>query len=81
VVPAPDPRLEQVVAAFVELRPGATATDEELIGFCRGQIASFKVPRYVRFVAEWPMSATKVRKADLATRIADDIAASQASAG
>jgi len=81
VVPAPDPRLEQVVAAFVELRPGATATDEELIGFCRGQIASFKVPRYVRFVEEWPMSATKVRKADLATRIADDLAASQASAG
>jgi len=81
VVPAPDPRLEQVVAAFVELRPGATANAEELIGFCRGQIAGFKVPRYVRFVDEWPMSATKVRKAALATRIADDIAASQANAG
>jgi fatty-acyl-CoA synthase len=81
VVPAPDPRLEEVVAAFVQLGPGATATAEELIGFCRGQIASFKVPRYVRFVEEWPMSATKVRKADLATRIADEIAASQASTG
>jgi fatty-acyl-CoA synthase len=81
VVPAPDLRLEQVVAAFVQLRPGATATAEELIGFCRGQIASFKVPRYVRFVDEWPMSVTKVRKADLETRIAGDLAASQASAG
>jgi fatty-acyl-CoA synthase len=80
VVPAPDARLEQVVAAFVQLRPEATVTAEDLIGFCRGQIASFKVPRYVRFVDDWPMSATKVRKADLETRIADDIAASQVSA-
>ena len=41
---------------------GATATEQELIDYCLGQIASFKVPRYVRFVEEWPMSGTKIQK-------------------
>ena len=46
-------------------RAGAGAqrsTAEEVIEYCAGQIASFKVPRYVRFVTEWPMSATKIQK-------------------
>ena len=58
----PDARLDEVAAAFVELKPGATATEEELIAYCRGQIANFKVPRYVRFIDEWPMSATKIQR-------------------
>ena len=62
VVGAPDERLGEVVAAFVELAPGREATAEELVDHCRGRIASFKVPRYVRFVDEWPMSATKIQK-------------------
>lgn len=62
VVGIPDPRLQEVVAAFIELNPGAQCDAAEIIGFCRGQIASFKVPRHVEFVAEWPMSATKVQK-------------------
>lgn len=67
VVGVPDQKYGQVPAAFIELRPDSIATEQELIAFCRGSIASFKVPRYVRFVAEWPMSATKVRKDDLRT--------------
>ena len=62
VVGVPDPRLQEVVAAFIELNPGARCDATEITGFCRGQIASFKVPRYIEFVAEWPMSATKVQK-------------------
>ena len=62
VVGVPDARLAEVAAVFVELKEGTTATEEELIGFCRGRIASYKVPRYVRFVTEWPMSATKVQR-------------------
>jgi acyl-CoA synthetase (AMP-forming)/AMP-acid ligase II len=58
----PDERLEEVPAAFVEVRPGASATEEELIAHCQGAIARFKVPRHIRFVTEWPMSATKVQK-------------------
>jgi fatty-acyl-CoA synthase len=62
VVGVPDPRLEEVPVAFVELKPGACATEAEIIGFCRGRIAGFKVPRHVRFVTDWPMSSTKVQK-------------------
>ena len=62
VVGKPDARLEEVPAAFIELKPGATATEDELIAHCKGQLASFKVPRQVIFVEEWPMSSTKVQK-------------------
>jgi acyl-coenzyme A synthetase/AMP-(fatty) acid ligase len=37
-------------------------TIRERVAHCRGQIASFKVPRVVRFVQEWPMSSTKIQK-------------------
>jgi acyl-CoA synthetase (AMP-forming)/AMP-acid ligase II len=62
VVGIPHPRLIEVPAAFIELEPGSTATEEELIGFCKGKIAGFKVPRYVRFVSQWPTSSTKIQK-------------------
>jgi acyl-CoA synthetase (AMP-forming)/AMP-acid ligase II len=70
-VGVPDSRLTEVAAAFVELKEGTTATEEELIAFCKGKIASYKVPRYVRFVTEWPMSATKVQR----FRLRDDLMA------
>ena len=62
VIGVPDPRLQEVAAAFIELHEGSTLTEAELIEFCQGKIASFKVPRYVRFVTEWPMSSTKIQK-------------------
>jgi acyl-CoA synthetase (AMP-forming)/AMP-acid ligase II len=62
VIGVPDERLLEVPAAFIELNPNTFATEEELIGYCQGKIASFKVPRYIRFVDEWPMSSTKVQK-------------------
>ena len=72
IVGRPDPRLDEVPVAFVELRPGASASPEELIAFCQGRIASYKVPRAVFFIAEgeWPMSATKVDKRALRARLA-----------
>jgi fatty-acyl-CoA synthase len=73
VVAAPDARYAEVPAAFVELRPGASLTEEELIEFCVGSIATFKVPRYVRFVEEWPMSGTKIQKFVLRERIAEEL--------
>jgi acyl-coenzyme A synthetase/AMP-(fatty) acid ligase len=60
VVGRPSERLGEEPVAFVELSGDATA--EELIAHCRGQLASYKVPREVRFVTEWPMSATKIQK-------------------
>jgi fatty-acyl-CoA synthase len=62
VVGRPDDRYGEVPVAFVELMPGATVTGEELIDFCRGKVANFKLPREVRFVEQWPMSATKIQK-------------------
>lgn len=64
-VGVPDERLGEVPAAFVELIPGAKATEEDLINWCRERIASFKIPRYIRFVDEWPMSATKIQRSRL----------------
>jgi fatty-acyl-CoA synthase/long-chain acyl-CoA synthetase len=71
VVGAPDDRLGEVVAAFVELEPGADATADELLAWCAGRIARFKTPRHIRFVdhEEWPMSATKVDKVRLRARV------------
>jgi acyl-CoA synthetase (AMP-forming)/AMP-acid ligase II len=62
VVGVADARLQEVAAAFIELHDGASLTREDVIRFCKGHIASFKIPRYVRFVTGWPMSATKIQK-------------------
>jgi acyl-CoA synthetase (AMP-forming)/AMP-acid ligase II len=75
VVGVPDARLQEVAAAFVELEPGAALTEAELIGYCKGSIASFKVPRYVRFVTEWPMSASKIQKFRLREQLVSELAA------
>ncbi len=62
VVGVPHPRLVEVAAAFIELETGQSTDEEELIAFCKGKIAGFKVPRYVRFVEIWPQSSTKIQK-------------------
>jgi fatty-acyl-CoA synthase len=74
VVPLADPRLGEVPVAFVELMPGQELSGEEVIEHCRGKIASFKIPRQVRFVTEWPMSATKIQKTKLRERLAAETA-------
>ncbi len=59
----PDLKFGEEVCAWVQLKAGATATEEEIREFCRGQIAHYKIPRYVRFVDEFPMTITgKVQK-------------------
>src|SRR6202034_3988359 len=74
VVGVPDARYDEVAAAFVELRAGVEATEQEIIDFCVGQIATFKVPRYVRFVTEWPMSGTKIQKFRLREQLSEELA-------
>ena len=75
VVGVPDSRLGEVAAAFIELKEGATVEPETLIGFCKGEIASFKVPRYVRFVTEWPMSTSKIQKFKLKEQLTQELEA------
>lgn len=65
VVGVPDQKMQEVAAAYIELLPKAVCSEEEIIEYCRGKIASFKIPRYVRFVKDWPMSTTKVKKYEL----------------
>lgn len=62
VVGLPDERYVEVPAAFVELAEGAQASEAELIAHCKGKLASFKIPRHVRVVTEWPMSTSKIQK-------------------
>lgn len=72
VVGGPDPRLGEVPVAFVELNAGAELGEEELIGFCRREMADFKVPRQVLFVDDWPMTESgKVQKGELKARLGD----------
>ena len=73
VVAAPDAHYTEVPAAFVELKPGRIATEDELIDFCRGEIATFKVPRYIRFIDDWPMSGTKIKKYVLRDQLAAEL--------
>ena len=54
----PDPRYGEEVAAWIVLKPGAAATEDEIRDHCRAQLAHYKVPRYVRFVPELPMTVT-----------------------
>jgi acyl-CoA synthetase (AMP-forming)/AMP-acid ligase II len=62
VIGIPDSKFAEVTAAYVERNPATEATEAELIAFAKSQIASFKVPRHVRFIEEWPMSASKIQK-------------------
>lgn len=62
VIGVPDDHLGEVAAAYVELAGNARLTPEDLVDYCVGQIASYKIPRYVRFVETWPMSTTKIQK-------------------
>ena len=73
VVAAPDERYVEVPAAYIQLKPDSQATEEEIIDFCRGKIATYRVPRYIRFVDDWPMSGTKIKKVILREMIAEEL--------
>ena len=57
-----DDHLGEVPALFVERKPGSKISKEDLIVFSKGQISNFKIPRYIVFIDDWPMSSTKVQK-------------------
>jgi fatty-acyl-CoA synthase len=63
VIGVPDPKYGEEVVAWVKLKPATEATAEEIITFCKGQIAHYKIPRHVLFVDNFPMTVTgKIQK-------------------
>jgi len=75
VIGVPDAVYGEELMAWVRLRPGAaTLTAEDLRSFCYGQLAHYKIPRYVRVVDEFPMTVTgKVRKVEMRERAVETL--------
>jgi fatty-acyl-CoA synthase len=70
----PDPKYGEEVCAWIVLKPGETATEDEIRAFCRDQIAHYKIPRYVRFVDELPMTVTgKAQKFVMRARMVQEL--------
>ena len=66
VVGVPDARLTEVGVAFVRCEPGQQVTAAEVVAYCRGRIASFKIPRHVLLVDDFPMTSSgKIQKVKL----------------
>jgi fatty-acyl-CoA synthase len=75
----PDQKYGEEVCAWVVLRPGEQATAEEIREFCQGQIAHYKIPRYIRFVDELPMTVTgKAQKFVMRARMIEELKVSEA---
>jgi fatty-acyl-CoA synthase len=78
-VGVPDAKYGEELCAFVILKPGMSITDQEIREFCRGQIAHYKIPRYVRLVDTFPLTVTgKVQKFALRAQAAAELGLSAA---
>lgn len=66
VIGVPSEKFGEEVMAWIKVREGFSLTEEELVNFCKGQIAHYKVPKYWKFVQEFPMTISgKVRKVEM----------------
>ena len=73
LVGLPDERLAEIPAAYIEREGDVEVEAEELIAYTRQRLASFKVPRHIRFIDEWPMSASKIQKFKLRGALMDEL--------
>lgn len=75
----PDDRLGEAVAAWIKLRDGESSSEDEIREFCKGQIAHYKVPAYIRFVDEFPMTVTgKIQKFVMRDEMAEELGLEEA---
>ena len=66
VIGVPDPKYGEEICAWIKLRAGESSSREEIAAFCKGQIAHYKIPRYVKFVDAFPMTVTgKIQKFEM----------------
>jgi fatty-acyl-CoA synthase len=74
VIGVPDAKYGEQIMAWVQLAEGAEASEDDIKAFCDGKIAHFKVPRYISFVNEFPMTVTgKIRKAEMREKSIADL--------
>ncbi|MBO9677230.1 MAG: AMP-binding protein [Acidovorax sp.] len=74
VVGVPDARYGEELCAWIIAKPGAQPTEDDIRAFCKGQIAHYKVPRYIRFVTEFPMTVTgKIQKFKIRDAMKDQL--------
>ena len=77
----PDRYYGEELCAWVRLKPGTTATEDDIRAFCRGRITHFKIPRYVRFVDSYPMTVSgKVQKFVMREMMRQELASSEQNA-
>ena len=78
VIGVPDEKYGEAIMAWVMLKPGEQATEEELRDFCKGTIAHYKVPRYFKFVTSFPMTVTgKVQKYQMREQSTEELGLQQ----
>ena len=74
VIGVPDPKFGEELMAWIQLNEGATLTEADVKAFCQGQIARYKVPRYVKFVESFPMTVTgKMQKFVMRQKSIDEL--------
>ena len=74
VVGVPDARYGEELCAWVVVKPGQQLTEDEVRAFCKGQIAHYKIPRYIRFVPGFPMTVTgKIQKFKIREAMKDQL--------
>ncbi len=74
VVGVPDPKYGEELCAWIIAKPGTTPTEDDIRTFCKGQIAHYKVPRYIRFVTSFPMTVTgKIQKFKIRDEMKDQL--------
>ncbi|MBU6441852.1 MAG: AMP-binding protein, partial [Betaproteobacteria bacterium] len=74
VVGVPDAKYGEELCAWIIPRPGTSPTEQDIRGFCQGQIAHYKIPRYIRFVQSFPLTITgKVQKFKIRDAMKDEL--------
>jgi fatty-acyl-CoA synthase len=74
----PDRKFGEEVCAWIKVRAGETVSEADIRAFCDGQIARYKIPRYIRFVDEFPMTVTgKVQKFAMRERMIKELGAAE----
>jgi fatty-acyl-CoA synthase len=80
IVGLPDEKLGEAVLAWIRVKPGESCNEQEIRDFCRGKIAHFKIPEYIRFVDEFPTTVSgkvqkfKIKEIEIAQRHLEAVA-------